>query len=437
MRQGYSWSGRERKCCFLNLGDRSFVDVSAVSGIDYAEDGRAVAVTDWDGDGDLDLWMRFRSGPQLRFLRSDSRRASQSNAGGGAHFLELQLIGRSCNRDAIGAVVTVYAGGRAIKRQVVAGDGYLSQSSKMLHFGLGDISRIDKVELRWPGTITAGGGCAPCVETRAGLSADRCYRITQGDSKLIDLGSRTIVLRDAPADQPAVEAMSRLVLRTPLPFPAELLSAIGHQQPGAAVLQPPAVLQPTLVCLWASWCAPCMGELKLLVAQRERIEQVAAGHFGDSTGRAALRVVLINVDKSEDKIKAREAFDRIMASSRASSAYPWGEMDHLSLDVLDAILLQVRDREGLGTLPLSMLFDQGGALQIVYLGPLNIEVAAADAKQYGRDGVPAHRRFGVAGRWYFDARRSLASLAEELSRRGQKEAAKFYERLSATRRTEN
>ena len=43
IRQGRSWSGRERNTCFLNTGDGEFVDASAVTGLDFPDDGRALA----------------------------------------------------------------------------------------------------------------------------------------------------------------------------------------------------------------------------------------------------------------------------------------------------------------------------------------------------------------------------------------------------------
>ena len=57
VRQGRSFSGHERNCCFLNTGGQ-FADISGVSGIDFADDGRGIGLTDWDHDGDLDAWSR-------------------------------------------------------------------------------------------------------------------------------------------------------------------------------------------------------------------------------------------------------------------------------------------------------------------------------------------------------------------------------------------
>jgi len=75
MKRGRSWSGRERHCAYLNLGDGAasrFVNVSALSGIDFADDGRAICLTDWDHDGDVDSWVSNRSAPQLRLMRNES-----------------------------------------------------------------------------------------------------------------------------------------------------------------------------------------------------------------------------------------------------------------------------------------------------------------------------------------------------------------------------
>ena len=53
-------------------------------------------------------------------------------------------------KEAVGAVVRVTVGRRTLVRQVHAAGGYLAQSSQVLHFGLGNATRIDRVEVRWP-----------------------------------------------------------------------------------------------------------------------------------------------------------------------------------------------------------------------------------------------------------------------------------------------
>ena len=166
IKSGRAFSGHERNCCFLNTGVARFANISAISGFDFPDDGRALALTDWDQDGDLDVWVGNRSGPQVRFLNNETNN--------GHHYLAVRLEGRECNRDAIGARVEVVAkgGGRGERgerrgpnthlstfdpqpqtliKTLRAGDSYLGQSTKWLHFGLGDVDEIDELVVVWPG----------------------------------------------------------------------------------------------------------------------------------------------------------------------------------------------------------------------------------------------------------------------------------------------
>ena len=169
---GRSFSGNERNCFFLNTRDGKFATMSAGSGLDFSDDGRAIAISDWDHDGDLDLWVSNRNAPRLRLMRND---AVSSN-----HFLALELIGNgiSSNRDAIGARVEIMTrGSRTGKRLIAtlrAGEGFLSQSSKTLHFGLGQTTVVEKVLVSWPDGRE---------DVFSDLLVDRLHRIRQGETK--------------------------------------------------------------------------------------------------------------------------------------------------------------------------------------------------------------------------------------------------------------
>jgi len=104
--------------------------------------GRGSAFADIDGDGDLDVVLTQTAGPPL-LLRNDQQL--------GHHWLRLKLAGTKSNRDAIGAWVTVRAGGLARSRQVMPTRSYLSQSELPLTFGLGKADKVDEVEITWPG----------------------------------------------------------------------------------------------------------------------------------------------------------------------------------------------------------------------------------------------------------------------------------------------
>jgi hypothetical protein len=131
-------------------GERIFERVGAAPGsaLAAAYPARGLAVADFDGDGLLDAVINNCDAPPA-LLRN------VSDAKG--HWLGLRLAGdpaKKSPRDATGAVVYVTAGGTRQRHDAVSGAGDGSQNDACLHVGLGTATKIEKLEIRWPGGAT-------------------------------------------------------------------------------------------------------------------------------------------------------------------------------------------------------------------------------------------------------------------------------------------
>jgi hypothetical protein len=136
-----TWSGYQKKRLFHNMADGTFKEVAGEAGVETTFDGRGLGVGDFDNDGLLDFYQTNANQPALLF------RGRTENPG---NWVELKLIGTKSNRDALGTRVVLTAGGNSYLREVNGGNGYASQSTTRLHFGVGAASAVDRVEIRWP-----------------------------------------------------------------------------------------------------------------------------------------------------------------------------------------------------------------------------------------------------------------------------------------------
>ena len=140
-----SWNGYERNCLFANVGGGQFMDVARPTGSDCIKDSRGVAIADYNGDGKLDMVINNNNATPTIYL---------NNLKHVGKCIEMKLVGTKSNRDAIGARVRLSIGTWTLTRQVEAGSGYASEAMLTLHFGLGDATKINAVEIDWPSGAT-------------------------------------------------------------------------------------------------------------------------------------------------------------------------------------------------------------------------------------------------------------------------------------------
>jgi hypothetical protein len=147
-----------------NLRNGTFEEVSQAAGLADMplKSRRGAAFGDIANNGNVDIVV-LNVGEPPSLLLNTNKVAN--------HRVLFQLIGTKSNRAAIGTRVTIHTGGMTQFDEVRGGSSYLSQNDLRLHFGLGSMTKIDSVEVRWPGGK---------IETLKDLTADKIYTIVEG-----------------------------------------------------------------------------------------------------------------------------------------------------------------------------------------------------------------------------------------------------------------
>ena len=301
-----SFSGYERDRLFYNSGqtERPFVQASYVLGLDQNHDGRSVAPVDVDGDGDLDLVLLT-----LQCLKLFENTSKET------YFSRVRLVGEAPAQGAVGAEVAITAGGLRRRDFLKVTDGFRTPVPRELHFGLGGVRTIEKIEVRW-----ASGE----IETWHNLPVDRLLVIQEGEKEI-----ESKQLKSWPESTKPTELVS----------PSIYLSA--RRVGGMTEALPTG--RPVVINFWAPWCAPCNVELPVLSTLSDR--------FKGEVDFVGMSVELDDVTSVQESIKkfGLEYF-QFFADEK----------------IMDRFFVSA---EG-AALPSTFVFDRDGGIRRVFLGAI-------------------------------------------------------------------
>jgi hypothetical protein len=158
----------EATLLFRNTGSK-WANVSAESGPIFGKNlaARGLALGDFDNNGSVDVLIAVNDGPPVLM---------RNNVGRQNHWLGVRLIGRKANVDAIGAKITYRSGEFQRSRTIVGGGSYASARDPRVVLGLGQRTKLDWVEIKWPQPSGK-------IERLTNLPVDRYITIVEGDGK--------------------------------------------------------------------------------------------------------------------------------------------------------------------------------------------------------------------------------------------------------------
>jgi tetratricopeptide (TPR) repeat protein/peroxiredoxin len=333
IRADRTWSGFERNVFYLNNGDGTFSDVSGIAGLDFLEDGRTFALGDFDGDGRLEVVLKNRNSPQLRFLKNVLPDLPPA--------ISFRLSGKKSNRDAVGARITVETESGPQSRILRSGSGFLAQHTKEIVFGLGTAKQPVEVTIQWPSGLSQKLRDLPVnhrIWVEEGVPPTRMEPFVKFSSL------PALETSSTPADD--MEKPVETWLLVPVLAPDFSLRDLGGRSETLSARRGKAVL----LHFWSA----------SLAGSGRDLEEFEQSH--EVWARKGLQLLTINVDAAQGDAASR---------AQVPAGNPSFPIVNASQDVIatyNLLYRQLFDRHRDMSVPSSFLVDPGGNIVKIYRG---------------------------------------------------------------------
>ncbi len=334
IRSDGTWSGYERNVCYLNNRDGTFSDVSGIVGLDCVEDGRTFALGDFDHDGKLEVVLKNRNSPQLRFFKNVMPDPGVS--------ISFRLTGKKCNRDAIGASVTVETETGRQTRLLQAGSGFLAQHSKELFFGLGTTQGPIRATIRWPSGLQQDLPTLPVnhrIWVEEGLSPSRLEPFAATSPWSAATSTVATKSETLPSNVETWLLVPILAPELSLPDPAGRIESLSARRG-----------KPVLLYFWSASSAISHVDL-------EQFEKLHSGWRSEG-----LQLLTVNVDMAQGIEKNKHV------ESYPSHSFPILIATQDIIAVYNLLYRQLFDRHRDLRVPASFLINKDGEIVKIYQG---------------------------------------------------------------------
>jgi tetratricopeptide (TPR) repeat protein len=337
IRSDRTWSGFERNVFYLNNQDGTFSDISGVIGLDFVEDGRTFALGDFDGDGRLEVLLKNRNSPQLRYLKNVLPELPPG--------ISFRLMGKKSNRDAVGAKVTVETKSGRQTRTVRCGSGFLAQHTKELFFGLGDFRSAVQATIEWPSGF---------VQRLPDLPPNHRIWVEEGiaPSWIESYANHTTVTEHTSslASREQLPGVVETWLLVPVLAPDFSLPDLTGRLDRLSTYRDKAVL---------------LHLVSAALADSAKNSRELERHSGQ-WAQKGLQLIVLDVDDAGD------------SSIRRHHSFPVFKASADTIAVYNLLFRQLFDRHRDIHVPISFLIEPGGNIVKIYQGTISVEAIEAD-----------------------------------------------------------